>query len=115
MALVWNSDANTLNAITECLHESDSYRRRKLPPKQLAKERIQAGQQQEGDDDDEEDDEDDEDLYEYYEEDQGATRWPRKAYHAENYWGHIFDSRRHDYICGSFISQVMYAPELIPF
>ncbi|KAH6913303.1 hypothetical protein BKA70DRAFT_1262418 [Coprinopsis sp. MPI-PUGE-AT-0042] len=55
------------------------------------------GNDDEGDDDEGDDDEEDEeeDPYKDYQEDTAHPhrKWPKKAYHAENYWGHVFDSR----------------------
>jgi hypothetical protein len=105
IGMAWDDEADTLSAITECCHEGSEYRAAKFSPRDLAKRKAQADapdQQMDEDDGDFYDDGEDEDLYEDYREDTTRSRkWPKQAYHAENYWGHVFDSRKRHKICES--------------
>ncbi|KDQ56993.1 hypothetical protein JAAARDRAFT_194182 [Jaapia argillacea MUCL 33604] len=94
-ALAWDSERSSLYAATECQYMDRmgnhyDYRRAKIPkasddvPTEESTP-IELNFGEDGDDDDE--DEDD------YDDDERC--WPKRAWHAENYFGHTFDAGEH--------------------
>ncbi|KAH6913306.1 WD40-repeat-containing domain protein [Coprinopsis sp. MPI-PUGE-AT-0042] len=94
-AMAWNDKGDELFAITQNinrdrmggLHRED-YRRARLTYSQTRS--VHGSRWAAGEDSDEEDDSD-HDL-----------SWPKKAFHAENYWGHVFDEAEHTIFKYSF-------------
>jgi hypothetical protein len=87
----WDGERSVLYASTDCdyvdrMGNWTGYRRAKIP----RAERQSAGEEAKDEQEDEEDGDDDD----------YARCWPRKAAHAEEYFGHLFDAGEHR-ICGS--------------
>ena len=101
--MVWNDERNELYAATYCQYLGTDgshldYARARIP----AADRAASRNDEDGDEDEVLDDDDD-DYEDESDEEYGdfEQAWPKKAFHEETYFGHIFDSGD-SRICGSF-------------
>ncbi|GJE96273.1 WD40 repeat domain-containing protein [Phanerochaete sordida] len=94
-SLAWHAQSTTLYALT--VHgDSGGYRRARIPKRKLQPkaqpeaeaEDVEMGNAEDWQDADDDDD-DEEDTVQYYD----SVRWPKKAYHQDDYFGEVFDCR----------------------
>ncbi|KAF4613677.1 hypothetical protein D9613_007730 [Agrocybe pediades] len=118
-SMAWDHTSNSLYAATVCEYvdrtgRHHDYRMARIPKKTQPTAEVQDEHEDEGhemsdgsetlvEDDTEDEDEEweddeagsDEDPAGEYEEQSPEVCWPKKAYHSENYFGHVFDAGEH--------------------
>ena len=94
-AMIWDHASNVLYAASDCPNVDRNgyhmnYRYAKIPRTEVGKNEQNLAPEANMDED--------EDAWEDIEEDDDYDEevcWPRKAYHSENYFGHVFDAGNH--------------------